>query len=72
MPLGWPGRGSAIQELTDIFLRKAEGEAMMPAMINSPAGKFPATPSSFSPANLPAKVAPAGQEIFLFESAVTH
>jgi hypothetical protein len=57
---------------TDIFLRKAEADTMMSAMINSPAGKFPARASDVCAVNFPHRLHPAEGEIFLFESPVTH
>jgi hypothetical protein len=42
----------------DIFLRKAEADAMMSAMMNSVTRKFRARASEICAANLPAPVAP--------------
>jgi hypothetical protein len=48
---------------TDIFLRKAEDDTMMSAMINPPESSTPRH-RRFSPANLPAKVASADAGVF--------
>jgi hypothetical protein len=44
----------------DIFLRKAEADAIMSAMMNSVTGRFPATPSAVYATNLPASAAFTG------------